>query len=155
MQFNDLQAKTKRTRSKQVGRGGKRGKTSGRGTKGQGARAGNKKRPEIRDMIKKIPKLRGRGRSTFKSFAIKPTVVNLAQLSVFKAGDKITPSTLIAKGVLSTYKGRNPEVKILGTGEVSAKFTISGCTVSESAKAKITAAGGSIVRDTVSRVIVK
>ena len=51
-----------------VGRGGKRGKTSGRGTKGQNARAGRKKRPEMRDFIKRIPKLRGRGKSPFKSF---------------------------------------------------------------------------------------
>jgi len=44
-----------------VGRGGKRGKTAGRGTKGQNARAGRKKRPELRDIIKKLPKRRGYG----------------------------------------------------------------------------------------------
>lgn len=68
MQFHTLQAKTKRKTSRQVGRGGKRGKTSGRGTKGQNARAGRKKRPELRDIIKRIPKLRGRGKSSLKSF---------------------------------------------------------------------------------------
>ena len=67
MQYHNLQSKTKRKRSRQVGRGGTRGKTAGRGTKGQNARAGRKKRPESRDMIKKIPKLRGRGRSSLKS----------------------------------------------------------------------------------------
>lgn len=144
MQIHDLQSKTKRTRSRQVGRGGKRGKTSGKGTKGQKARAGRKLRPEIRDMIKRIPKLRGRGRSSFKSITVKPTVVNLSQLSVFSAGDKVTPSTLIEKGVLKTYKGRNPEVKILATGDLAIKLIVSGCTVSESAKQKITSAGGSI-----------
>lgn len=68
MQFHNLQAKTKRKFSRQVGRGGTRGKTAGRGTKGQNARAGHKKRPEMRDIIKRIPKLRGRGKSSLKSF---------------------------------------------------------------------------------------
>ena len=68
MQFHNLQSKTKRKKSRPVGRGGKRGKTTGRGTKGQNARAGHKKRPEMRDIIKRIPKLRGRGRSSLKSF---------------------------------------------------------------------------------------
>lgn len=68
MQFHNLQSKTKRKRSRQVGRGGTRGKTSGKGTKGQNARAGRKKRPELRDIIKRVPKLRGRGKSSLKSF---------------------------------------------------------------------------------------
>lgn len=68
MQFHNLRAKTKRKYAQQVGRGGARGKTSGRGTKGQNARAGHKKRPEMRDIIKRIPKLRGRGKSSLKSF---------------------------------------------------------------------------------------
>ncbi len=131
-------------KSAQVGRGGKRGKTSGRGTKGQKARAGHKIRPEIRDMIKRLPKLRGRGKSTFKSFAEKPLAVNLSALSVFSAGEKVTPSTLIAKGVISTYKGRVPSVKILGNGEISTKLTFADCTVSASAKEKIEQAGGNI-----------
>lgn len=42
-----------------MGRGGKRGKTAGRGGKGQTARAGNKRRPELRDIIKRLPKNRG------------------------------------------------------------------------------------------------
>ena len=71
MQFHNLKAKTKRRYSRQIGRGGTRGKTSGRGTKGQNARAGHKKRPEMRDIIKRIPKLRGRGKSSLKSFQIK------------------------------------------------------------------------------------
>ena len=71
MQFHNLQSKTKRKRSRQVGRGGTRGKTAGRGTKGQNARAGHKKRPELRDFIKRIPKLRGRGKSSLKSLQTK------------------------------------------------------------------------------------
>ncbi|OHA91672.1 MAG: hypothetical protein A2758_01030 [Candidatus Zambryskibacteria bacterium RIFCSPHIGHO2_01_FULL_49_18] len=68
MQFHNLKRKTPNKKSRQVGRGGTRGKTAGRGTKGQNARAGRKKRPEIRDVIKRVPKLRGRGKSSLKSF---------------------------------------------------------------------------------------
>ena len=60
-----------------VGRGGKHAKTSGRGGKGQTARAGNKRRPELRDIIKKLPKNRG---YSFKSKK-KPVVLT---------GDKFT-----------------------------------------------------------------
>ena len=67
MQFHSLKRKTPNKKSKQVGRGGTRGKTSGRGTKGQNARAGRKKRPELRDFIKRVPKLRGRGKNSLKS----------------------------------------------------------------------------------------
>ena len=56
VQFHQLKIKNRRKKSRQVGRGGKRGKTSGRGTKGQKARAGRKLRPEMRDIIKKFPK---------------------------------------------------------------------------------------------------
>lgn len=144
MQIHDIQPKTKRTKSRQVGRGGKRGKTSGRGTKGQKARAGRKIRPEIRDMIKRLPKLRGRGVNSFKSFAIKPIAINLTALAVFGDGEKVTPSTIMNKGILASYKGRVQAIKILGTGEISKKINVSDCEVSESAKAKIIAAGGSI-----------
>ena len=56
MQLHDLKRKTENKDVKRVGRGGGRGKTSGRGTKGQNARAGHKKRPEIREILKKLPK---------------------------------------------------------------------------------------------------
>ena len=71
MQFHNLERNKSNRKSRQVGRGGKRGKTSGRGTKGQNARSGRKKRPEIRDTIKHVPKLRGRGRSSLKSLQSK------------------------------------------------------------------------------------
>jgi large subunit ribosomal protein L15 len=71
MQFHELKPKTKRKKGKTVGRGGTRGKTAGRGTKGQNARAGHKKRPELRDFIKRFPKLRGRGKHSLKSIQTK------------------------------------------------------------------------------------
>ncbi len=129
-----------------VARGGKRGKTSGRGGKGQTARAGNKRRPEWRDIIKRLPKLRGRGVSALKSIETKPTVVNLSVIEeVFMTGDAVTPTVLIEKGVIATLSGKVPSVKILGDGELTKAIKVSGCEVSESAKAKIEKAGGSIV----------
>lgn len=128
-----------------VARGGKRGKTAGRGGKGQSARAGNKRRPEWRDIIKKIPKLRGRGVNQHKPVSDRPVVVNLAMISgAFSAGDAVTPTTLVEKGLISTWSGRIPAVKILGDGELAKALKVSGCTVSESAKAGIEKAGGSI-----------
>lgn len=73
MQYHSLKRKTPNKKSTAVGRGGKRGKTSGRGTKGQNARAGRKKRPELRDFIKRFPKLRGRGKNSNKGFQAKLT----------------------------------------------------------------------------------
>jgi len=91
MQFHNLQARTKRKRARQVGRGGTRGKTAGRGTKGQNARAGHKKRPELRDVIKRVPKLRGRGKSSLKSFRPKAQgAVLVALLSKKKKAKKKT-----------------------------------------------------------------
>ena len=59
MQIHDLKRTHKNKKDRIVGRGGKHAKTSGRGGKGQTARAGNKRRPELRDIIKKLPKNRG------------------------------------------------------------------------------------------------
>src|SRR6185503_18524074 len=59
MQIHNLKRQNKNKKDRIVGRGGKHAKTSGRGGKGQTARAGNKRRPELRDIIKKLPKNRG------------------------------------------------------------------------------------------------
>ena len=145
MQINDLKRKTPNKKSIQVGRGGTRGKTSGRGTKGQLARSGRKLRPELRDIIKKLPKLRGRGKNSFLSIQTKPVTINLADIeNVYSNGEKVSPSTLSKKGVIKTYKGKNQSVKILGTGELTKKITVSNCEVSASAKAAIEKAGGSV-----------
>ncbi len=59
MQIHNLKRQHKNKRDRIIGRGGKHAKTSGRGGKGQTARAGNKRRPELRDIIKRLPKNRG------------------------------------------------------------------------------------------------
>ncbi|MDD5318202.1 MAG: uL15 family ribosomal protein [Candidatus Pacebacteria bacterium] len=146
MQTHNLKRRFKNKKSTQVGRGGTRGKTSGRGTKGQNARAGRKKRPELRDIIKKIPKLRGRGRNSNLSIQNKPVVVNLDAIERhLKAGVvEVNPTTLVASGLVTFYKGKKPVVKILGTGELTRKIVVTSCAVSASAKAKIEKAGGGV-----------
>ncbi len=128
-----------------VGRGGKRGKTSGRGTKGQKARSGRKIRPEIRDMIKRLPKLRGHGKNSNGSIQIKSLSVSVGQLdTAFKAGEAVTRASIIAKGLVRTSVSLDAQIKILGDGEITKKLVVSGCRVSASAKAKIEKAGGTI-----------
>lgn len=145
MQAHTLQRNTSRMRSRVVGRGGKRGKTSGRGTKGQNARAGHKKRPEVRDYIKTLPKLRGRGKNSFKSFAIKPFPINLSRIeSLFSLGEQVTPATLLQKGAIRVRSGITPRVKILGDGNLTKSLLIEGCFVSASARGKIEKAGGNV-----------
>ena len=90
MQIHQVKRNTENRAKKYVGRGGKRGKTSGKGTKGQNSRSGRKKRPEIRDIIKKLPKMRGRGKNTFKSIR-KVVWVNKEKIkSLFKENEKVT-----------------------------------------------------------------
>lgn len=132
-------------KAKLVGRGKKRGKTSGRGTKGQKARAGHSIRPEIRDMIKKYPKLRGRGKNSNKSIWQKPVPVNVGAIAaVFEKGSDITPATLLAKKLIRRVGGVLPAVKILAGGEISHGVTVYDCTVTPAAKIKIEAAGGTM-----------
>ncbi|OGG76520.1 hypothetical protein A2950_02035 [Candidatus Kaiserbacteria bacterium RIFCSPLOWO2_01_FULL_55_19] len=146
MQLHTLSPRTKNRKNPPVGRGGKRGKTSGRGGKGQTARAGHKIRPEVRDLIKKLPKRRGHGKNrarSVKTNRIRVSVVNLGALdAVFSAGETVSPATLLARGLVRRAKGRAPIVKILGTGSLTKALTIDGCTLSVSALAALTAAGG-------------
>lgn len=145
MQKNNLKRKNPNQKSKQVGRGGTRGKTAGRGTKGQNARAGHKKRPEIRDFIKRIPKLRGRGKNLNTSIQSRYLVINLGDLNnICKNGDTVSPETLVKHGVFKKTSGSLPKVKILGTGSLDKKLEFVGCLVSKSAKVAIEKVGGSI-----------
>ncbi len=145
MQTHEL--KSNKTLRKRVGRGGKRGKTSGKGHKGQNARTGNSKRPEMRDIIKKYPKLRGQGKNGNRSRDIITYYypVNVSDLEKnFSAGDKVTPKALLEKGLIDYVKAKIPGVKILGAGDISKKVSVVGCAVSKTAGEKIEKAGGSI-----------
>ncbi len=146
MQLHELKRKTENQGSKRIGRGrgSGKGKQAGRGTKGQKARAGHKMRPDVREKLKKLPKLRGRGVHGLYSIAPRPAVVNIAVLEkVFSAGEVVSPATLLERGVVRARKGKTPVVKILGEGALTKKLTLQGVAASASAKAAVEKAGGS------------
>lgn len=135
MQLHEIKLKYKPKRKKRIGRGGKRGTYSGKGIKGQKARAGRKIRPELRDFIKKIPKKRG---YRFKA-GPKPQIVNLQDLERhFEQGEIVSPETLFKKGLIAKVKGRVPkDVKILGKGKLTKKLGIKGCKISKSVEKQL------------------
>lgn len=142
MQLHELRPIHKLKRSKRVGRGGKRGTYSGRGIKGQKARAGRKLKPIIRELIKKYPKLRG---YKFKSKKEKIAIVNLNVLEKkFKEGETVNPKILLERKIVRKIKGKVPKVKILGRGELTKSLIIENCQVSKNAKEKIEKAKGAI-----------
>lgn len=145
MQIHELKRKTKNRKKIQVGRGGKRGKTAGRGTKGQGARAGRKIRPEIRDRIKKLPKLRG---YAFNTIEVKALPISISSIEKnFENGSVVDINTLIAAKLVEIYKGRNPKVKIVGDKKgnvLTKKVTVVGIPVTGAVKAAIEKAGGEV-----------
>lgn len=150
MQLHQLKRNIPNVKKKTVvGRGGKRGKTSGRGHKGQKARAGHSIRPEMRDVIKRLPKRRGYGKNrarTVNAERVRPLAVNVSSLEkAFKGGEKINPTVLIETGVIQKKGGKVPTVKILGVGGLTKSFTITNCLVSKNAKEKVEKARGSIV----------
>ena len=142
MQVHQLKPKNKSKSRKIVGRGGKKGTYSGRGNKGQAARAGRKMVPIIRELIKRYPKLKG-----YRSFVLEDNtaVVNLDVLDKnFKDGEIINPENLAKREIIRMIKGRIPKIKILGKGKVNKKLIIENCKVSESAKKAIEKAGGTV-----------
>lgn len=146
MDLSKLQRPSGQKIVRRVGRGGKRGKTSGRGGKGQTARAGNKRRPEWRDIIKKLPKRRGYGvnRSSTVRPRIPAVALTLQSLAKnFENGETVTIRALIEKRLVRRVSGNVPPLKILSRGEIDKKLTIhKGIEVSEGAKQKIEKAGG-------------
>lgn len=131
---------------KRVGRGisAGQGKTAGRGTKGEGARSGQGghlyRQGGNLPFYRRLPFMRGEGFSPLNT--VEYNEVNLDQLSdAFKANDEVTPEALEAARLLRD--ARNPVV-VLGRGEVSIPLKVRVHRVSEGAKSKIEAAGGSV-----------
>ena len=149
MQINELKRKNPNRTVAPVGRGGKRGKTSGRGTKGQGARAGGKFRPEWRDIIKRIPKRRGYGKNrgrTVDGTRPEAVAISLTRVAaIFDAGTEVTPKMFFQKGIVKGRGFKFPQIKIVGDGEITKKLSFTGVGVSKSAVAAIEKAGGSVV----------
>jgi len=141
MQIHQLKNKN-RKKKKRIGRGGKKGTYSGRGIKGQKARAGNKLKPMIRELIKKYHKLRGYRTSAKDK---KERIINLSDLeNNFKKGERITPRILLNKKIIRKINNKVPKVKILGQGDLKKDLIIEGCRISKSAREKIKKAGGEV-----------
>ncbi len=147
IQIHQLKPIHKPTKQKRIGRGGKRGNFSGRGQKGQRSRAGRKFKPNIRELIKKYPKLRGyRQKHQAKNLKLKTAILNIEVLEKkFETGDKITPAILLEKKIIRKMNGKIPLVKILGKGQLTKALTIEGCKISKQAKEKIEKSGGKIL----------
>lgn len=142
--MHQIKTKSKKKKIKRVGRGGKRGTYSGRGIKGQKSRAGRRIRPQLRDIIKRIPKKRGYRTPKIEKGLV---TVNLEALEKkFEHNEKVTPRTLFKKGIIKMNKGFLPEVKLLGGGDLTKKLLVSECQISKPAEEKIKKAGG-IVRN--------
>ena len=146
MQTHQLKPIHKPQKSQRKGRGGKKGTYSGRGIKGQSARAGRKMKPIIRELIKRYPKLRGyRFKSPNLSAKSQLAVLNLDILNKkFNAGDKVSPETLLEKKLIRRIEGKLPLVKILAKGEMTKALIFEKCLASKQAKEKIIKAGGKI-----------
>jgi len=129
-----------RHRKVRVGRGmgSKLGKTAGAGNKGQQSRRGYSRRRGFEGgqmpLHRRIPK-----RGFHNPFGVSYSVVNLAELNVFPAGETVTPELLRAHGFVR--RATDP-VKVLGDGELTTKLAIHAHAFSASAKEKITKAGG-------------
>lgn len=140
MQLHNLKGNTTNKDKKRVGRGGKRGTFSGHGIKGQKSRAGRRMRPEVRDIIKKIPKKRG---YNFTPVETRPVVVNLNVLEKnFNNGETVSPRALVEKKIITKGGRAYPVVKILSNGDLTKKLSFTGCIFSEAAREKIAKAGG-------------
>jgi len=144
MELNNLtQIKSKSKKRLGRGIGSGKGKTSGRGQKGQKARG------KVAQgftggglpLYRKLPLLRGWGnvKKTVKSLTL-----NLDQLVVYKAGEKVDVASLVAKGLVTEHMIDGRSIKILGRGELNIKLNFGGVDVSKSARESIEKAGGQI-----------
>ncbi len=121
------------------GAGSGNGKTAGKGHKGQNARSGGGVRPGFEGG--QIPLYRRLPKRGFKNrFATVYSIVNVADIDArFNDGDTVDLAALKAVGLV---KKENDGLKVLGQGEITKKLTVKADKYSESAKAKIEAAGG-------------
>ena len=126
---------------KRIGRGAGsgQGKTAGKGHKGQKARAGRGMRPGFEGgqmpLQRRIPK-----RGFVNIFRTEMAIVNVVKLEkYFEAGETVTVEALVEKGLVKKVLDG---VKVLGNGDITKALTVQANAFSESAKAKIEAAGG-------------
>jgi large subunit ribosomal protein L15 len=131
---------TKRRKVVGRGRGSGHGTTAGRGGKGQTARTGSSIPAWFEGgqmpLIRRLPK-RGFTNIFKKNYAI----INIEILDRFESGQEITPALLVSQGLI---RSRNDGVKVLGTGALTKTLTVHAHKFSQSAAAKIEAAGGKV-----------
>ncbi|MBI2124132.1 MAG: uL15 family ribosomal protein [Candidatus Wildermuthbacteria bacterium] len=152
MQLHQIQPKHSAQKKHRIGRGGKKGTYSGRGMKGQKARAGAKLLPIVRSLIKRYPKMRGyRVQRTFPAFCI----VSLHAIEqAFKVNEVVNPASLLEKRVVTPFGGKMLPIKVLASsasakatadkGDLTKALTFEGCKVSKNAKVLIEKAGGTV-----------
>lgn len=133
MQIHELKLNT-RKKKKVIGRGGKRGTTSGKGTKGQKARSGGNVDPLFEGgrstFVERLKKVKG-----FKAVSPKKITVTLAQLErAFSDGETVSVETLFEKRIVDR-KARVAGVKIVSTGTLTKKLKLDAAIfASESAR---------------------
>ena len=146
MRIEDLRpapGSTKGRKRRGRGQGSGLGKTAGRGTKGLQARSGGGVNPGFEGgqmpLYRRLPKrgfLPHGGKDVF-------AIVNLGDIAArFAAGSVVEPDSLAAQGLIKK-SGRNG-VKVLGDGELSHSLTVRAHRISESARQKVEAAGGTV-----------
>ena len=146
MELHDLRpAPGSKKRNKRVGRGmaSGKGKTSGRGMKGQGARSGGGKGPYFEGgqlpLVRRLPFRRGF--TNIHRVEYKPVNLDRLQEKFGESGQEVTPETLVEVGII---KRSDKAVAILGDGELTSALTVKAHRFSKNAQAKIEAAGGTI-----------
>ncbi len=145
MRLHDMKPRpgsTHRVKRLGCGESSGHGKTSGKGHKGQKARSGGSIRLGFEGgqmpLYRRLPK-RGFNNAAFKT---KVAIVNLNELEAMGESGTINEILLREKGLI---RGKFDELKVLGTGEITRKVSVEVDTISDAARAKIEAAGGSVV----------
>lgn len=123
------------------GPGGKGHKTAGRGAKGQGHRSAGRETPLYSEggqmpLVRRLPK-----RGFHRRDRVENRVVNLGALAVFGEGARVDPEALVARGLV---RRRGGPVKVLGEGDPPARLSLAVHKISDSARRKVEAAGGSV-----------
>src|SRR6185312_179858 len=151
LNLSNLQPAQPREDRKRVGRGlgSGKGRYSGRGIKGQKSRAGSHAMRagfEGGQMPLYMRTAKLRGNTSKDAMPVGPfrtytQPVNLRDLDRFEAGDEVTPETLKAKGLIRSIR---KDVKLLGSGDLTKKLTITVHAASQTAREKVEAAGGTL-----------
>ncbi|MDO8470030.1 MAG: uL15 family ribosomal protein [bacterium] len=141
MQLHTLHAATRRRPTKRVGRGGKRGTTSGKGTKGQRSRSGHRIRPAARDLVLKFPKLRGVGNSRR---SVSATIVKTGDIPALLARARVAELTREVLVSLRKIRAVKDAVKVVANGKLASAVAVNGIPATKGAKAEILKFGGTV-----------